>query len=127
MEGKKHLRVTIDGVTPSLNKYLGMHWAQRRKLRPQYAWAIRAAMIESGWAEDGDMYPARAPKMRVQITSHRKALLDRDNLIGGAKPLVDALKDVHAIRDDTESWATIEWLQVVDKANKTVIDLEEAE
>jgi len=121
---RQHLRIVIDGVTPSLNKYLGMHWTQRRKLRPQYAWAIRVAMLEAGWAEQCDLYPELAPRMRVQITSHRKALLDRDNLIGGMKPLVDALKDVHAIRDDSPAWVSIEYIQVVDKTHKTVIDME---
>lgn len=123
---KKHLRVTIEGVTPSLNQLVRMHWSKRRKLRPQYAWAIRVAMLEAGWAEEGDLYPELAPKMRVQIVSHRSAELDRDNLVGGAKPLVDALKDVHVIRDDSPAWAEVEYIQVVDKANKTVIDLEEA-
>jgi len=123
---RQHLRIVIEGVTPSLNKYLGMHWAQRRKLRPQYAWAVRVAMLEAGWAEEGDLYPELTPKMKVQITSHRKALLDRDNLVGGAKPLIDALKDVHAIRDDSPAWVSIEYIQVVDKGNKTVIDLEPA-
>lgn len=123
---RQHLRVTIDGVTPSLNKYLGMHWQARRKLRPQYAWAVRVAMLEAGWAEQCDLYPELAPRMRVQITSHRKALLEYDNLVGGAKPLVDALRDVHLIRDDSEEWADIEYLQVVDKTHKTVIDMEPA-
>jgi hypothetical protein len=120
---RRHLRVTIDGVTPSLNKLLGMHWQDRRKLRPQYAWALKVAMQEADWAEPDD---ALAPRMRVQITSHRKALLDHDNLVGGAKPLVDALKDVGAIRGDSEEWADIEYLQVVDKTRKTVIDMEPA-
>jgi hypothetical protein len=121
---RQHLRVTIDGVTPSLNKLLGMHWQARRKLRPQYAWAIKVAMIEAGWSAELEMWPELPPKMRVQITSHRKALLDKDNLVGGAKPLLDALKDVHAIRNDSPDWVTVEYLQVVDKAQKTVIDME---
>ena len=121
---KGRLTVEIAEVTPSLNQLVRMHWAKRRKLRPQYAWAVRAAASDAGWAVGGDMYPVLAPKMQVRITSYRAKTLDYDNLVGGMKPLVDALKDACLLRDDSPEWANISYVQVAGKERKTVVELE---
>jgi Holliday junction resolvase RusA-like endonuclease len=47
-------------------------------------------------------------KMSVVITSYRKRLLDLDNLVGGAKPLIDALCDMGLIVDDSPDWLDLE-------------------
>lgn len=42
-------------------------------------------------------------KRKVKIRSYRKSLVDKDNLIGGMKPLIDALRDRQLIFDDDDS------------------------
>ena len=59
-------------------------------------------------------------KRLVVITSYRKALLDRDNLMGGAKPIPDALKKQKLIRDDSEEWVEIEYKQELIKRGSEV-------
>lgn len=40
----------------------------------------------------------------VRIKSFRKRLIDRDNLWGGSKILIDCLKDLNVIQDDSEKY-----------------------
>ena len=53
--------------------------------------------------------------------SFRKELLDYDNLVGGAKLLVDALVDQKLLFDDSPKYADITYFQKVDKDPRTEI------
>lgn len=86
----------IEALTPSLNDVLGLHFAElRRKKRD---WRLRALLAfdryEVPRAEKGEVRGLR-------IVSHRCRLVDRDNLVGGVKFLVDGMKRAGFIFDDS--------------------------
>ena len=50
---------------------------------------------------------------RVVITSYRaRLILDKGNLVGGAKGLIDAIVNVGLLFDDSDKWAQIEYQQI---------------
>jgi hypothetical protein len=115
--------IRIEAVPPSLNKYLRMHWAVKKKLRYTLGNLI---VIGLGGAEV-DKNP---PKMRVQISVHSKGararMIDRDNLYGSCKPLIDAMRDVGLIRNDSPKWLDLGVCENRDDGPFTVIEFEEA-
>ena len=54
----------------------------------------------------------------VRITSVRNRLLDPDNLVGGCKYIIDALRKAKVIKDDTEKDICLEVYQVKVKTRK---------
>jgi hypothetical protein len=71
-----------------------------------------------------EMRPARS---RVRITSKRARLLDADNLIGGGKFLLDAIRQCRLIEDDSTEHIILEMRQekvAHRKDEETVIEIE---
>ncbi len=93
----RHVVYQVPDVPVSLNVLLRMHWSRRRKYNEAWAWSIRAAIASQGAV--GDLPLERA---RVLIIQHRKRKLDRDNLVGSCKPILDGLKQANVIVDDDE-------------------------
>lgn len=110
----------LDFPIRSLNQLLRQHWATRRKHLEDWEWAIKAAF--------NGLPPRAKGRMRVRITSYRTKFLDKDNLIGGAKPLVDALRNQGLIKDDSPQHVEIEYHQIKVRGDhaKTVVELEAA-
>jgi Holliday junction resolvase RusA-like endonuclease len=106
-----NLKFTIPVEVPSLNKLLRMHWAKRGRLRMD--------IVHEIWAASGCALPhVREKRVKeVRITSYRKKLLDADNLTGGAKIHVDALKSLGMIYDDSPAWIELHVEQVKDGKN----------
>jgi Holliday junction resolvase RusA-like endonuclease len=64
--------------------------------------------------------------MKLTITSYRLKELDEDNLHAGAKILIDAIKDVRLIKDDSPKWIDLELRQEIGKEKHgTGIEIEE--
>ncbi|MBO0947328.1 hypothetical protein [Fibrella forsythiae] len=78
--------------TPSLNDTKGEHWRTKTRRRNKYEKRI--------WALTRNKHPGR---VRVEIYRHCKRKYDHDNFVGGAKDLIDALKNQKVIVDDTEA------------------------
>lgn len=73
------------------------------KERDAWSWLVRAAKLQHG------ITPA-AGRRRLTLTriyARGQRALDRDNLIGGMKPLVDAIAREGMLRDDTQAWAEL--------------------
>lgn len=101
--------IRLDGlVPPSANKYLRMHWAVKKKLRQGYSWSINMALLDQLKGQLDRFWRRPLPKMRVQITIYsagvRVRRLDTDNLWGGCKPLIDAMRDDGLIKNDSPKW-----------------------
>jgi len=105
------VRIEDLSQTPSLNKYLRMHWTARRRLKERYGWELVAA-----GAHD-PKYAAREEYRLVRFMSFRKELLDYDNLVGGCKPLVDAMVDTGLLADDSPKYASFLYFQKADREN----------
>ena len=77
----------------SRNQLDKMHWSKRHK--------IAKRLKRTVWAlSQGQRPQTPLIKSKVTITSHRKSLLDPDNLVAGAKPYIDALVTNGIIIDD---------------------------
>ena len=84
-------RWVFDILPATLNKFLRMHWAVKKKYNDN--WFIRA-LGECG-------KPNFAPgKAEITITMFRSRLQDKDNRYGSVKSLVDTFTKLGWIRDD---------------------------
>ena len=115
--------IRIEAVPPSLNKYLRMHWAVKKRLRHEF-WLLLAERTNI------DNRMSGPEKMRVQINVHSKGAtarrLDSENLWGGCKPLIDAMRDVGLIRNDSPRWLDLGVCEKREDGPFTVIEFEAA-
>lgn len=89
--------------TPSLNEWQRMHWRDRVNLGDRMKVVARFVAQKHG--------PHPAEPARVEITRHSVGVLDQDNLVGGCKPLVDALVSAGLIVDDSPQWLSASYMQ----------------
>ena len=90
--------------------------------RPKSQPIVRTEPMGAKETEGGDI-----PRRVVRITSVRNRLLDPDNLVGGCKYIIDALRKAEVIKDDTEKDICLEVYQVkvkTRKEEKTIIEVE---
>ena len=101
------LPITLPSLNASYGKRSGYHVV--RKLKLELSIALAAAIVN----EVGRLYRAGEPippclqsprvpieRARIHYVRYGKRKLDNDNLIGSAKPLLDALKRAGIILDD---------------------------
>jgi hypothetical protein len=72
-----------------------MHWGQRNKWKKA---------IDTLLYAHGDLLVKLEPKIDLRITrfyGYRKRAFDKDNLYGACKPLIDAVRGLQVIPDDT--------------------------
>lgn len=98
------VRIEIPYPTPSLNQIKRMHFRAYGRLRDQYVMLIRAQTSMANRC-------LRNQFRIVKIDRYGSRVLDHDNLCGGAKPLVDALKRCELIVDDSPTFVTITYNQ----------------
>lgn len=119
------IRLTLTMPPPSLNKYLRMHGGVKRRLRKRIGWALAQAWTDA----TGCGLPAAAPDRRIRraATIYRPRRLDDDNATGSLKPLVDAMRDIKLLKNDSPRWLELEKpRQVIDRAHPRVeIEYEE--
>lgn len=113
-------------IMPSLNKQLRSHWAARKRLKDNAAWHVRASMgrykidHRDRFANVSITVYSNAPK----VAGGRVRVLDRDNLIGGQKPLVDAMKQAGILKDDSPKWAAIAYVERRDPVESPRTEIE---
>lgn len=91
------LKIVVPDLTPTNNTLIRLHWARRSKLNKEWVWLIKAALL----FDNIDLSKIKFRKKRhVHIISYRKRLADTDNLIGGAKCLIDSLVKNEILIDD---------------------------
>ncbi len=95
-------------ATLSLNKFLRMHWAVRKRLKESWSVMILGAVGNSG---NMALYKASG-KRRVTVVRFGKKVADYDNLVGGAKSLlIDNLVAHGLLIDDSPTWLESEYRQ----------------
>lgn len=118
--------ITLAGAPLSTNQLERLHWAVKRKMRSRLAWEIRFALLDAGYDVPREIPPPKPqPKMSVKIRAYRKRRLDPDNAFGGVKVIIDAMRDVGLLHNDSPRWIALDVEQFVDAQNiRTEIDLE---
>jgi Holliday junction resolvase RusA-like endonuclease len=115
------MKLTLLNLPPSANQYQRSHWAVKRKLRNMFGQNVRMeTRLVNPMAEVKG-------KRRVKISIYRPRRLDFDNAVGGCKPLVDSLRDIGLIKNDSPRWLDLEVEQFIDRKNPRVeIEITEA-
>jgi Holliday junction resolvase RusA-like endonuclease len=117
--------ITIPDVPLSTNQLERIHWAAKKKMRSRLAWDLRFALLAIEYPVPRDLAEVRPSKMRVKIRAYRKRRLDPDNAYGGVKVILDAMRDVGILRNDSPKWLDLEVEQFIDGKNlRTEIDFE---
>lgn len=103
-------------LTPSLNKSLRTHWAKRKRDQDVLSKLIYYTYQESN--KPFIMLPIPIGRRKVTITSYRRSLLDHDNYTGGLKQLIDVLRKLGFIQDDSPAWLELEPIQLFSRDKK---------
>ena len=112
------ITLELPTAPPSLNQWQRMHWAKRSRTDGRILAEVSSALCQRVapksvlrvsaryMRETGALISLAAEfrakgHRRVKITRRGSRTLDHDNLVGGCKPLVDALVKVGLIENDT--------------------------
>jgi hypothetical protein len=115
------IEITIPKASPSLNEINGHHWIRYRAHKRQWLDLIWIAKIDAG-VYGMPMFE----RANVRIVRHGAKLLDTDNLVGGVKPIVDSLRALGIIADDTPEHITLTVEQcIAAESVRTVIHVEQ--
>jgi len=118
---RRDRRIIVPAVPLSLNRLLRLHWTGRRKENNRWWHLIAQA------AGVGPMGRRKKARMWVSIGVWRKRVQDHDNACGSLKPVMDALRRLRWIVDDSPKWITlhqVEW-PANGEPERTEIKLEE--
>ena len=124
------LRLEVAAAAPSPNELRRRyrHWAAYKRLRED--WEQRLFLAVPGrqrraWLR---MVVEKRPRVRVEVTVFRKRPLDPDNLTGSLKPVLDGMKNLGLIVDDSKEWIELgptKQERARGMREATVIELEE--
>ena len=112
---------TLPFATPSLNEIQGQHWSYARREKESLRWSLASALNHI------PAIPKAAGRRRLTIVRHGRGRLDQDNLAGGVKWLVDAIKERRLILDDNPEECELVCQQVVSRTADphTILTLED--
>ena len=91
--------------SPSLNQWKNKHWAVYKKIRDKWRHALSAVL------STGDHQGKKRYITVVVYQDSRKNFFDYDNLSGGFKPVLDVIKGLGWIYDDTKNWVNVRYRQ----------------
>jgi len=99
------LVLNIPKVPISLNRVLRLHWAKRRKLQKQWDKQVWACFFHL----EPHLRQQFSGKVEIHLEYHFRSSQVRDMDNFTPKIILDALKNQHIIRDDSERWCTSDW------------------
>ena len=114
------MKFSLPFACPSPLNHGGLHWTKRRKIQERCAQYV-FSQIGKGNGEFG--------KRQVVITIYRNPAhaMDRDNAYASVKPLVDAIKKLVHLRDDSEEWLELTVNQRDAKKRSTEVEITEVQ
>ncbi len=90
---------------PSQNQFHYAHWRKYAAERDAWFLLLRAQLAPRA-------QPPQWP-VRIRLHSFRTRLLDYANLVGGAKPIPDALMRLGYLKDDSPRWFHADYHQTL--------------
>lgn len=112
--------LTVNKASPSLNELQGLHWARLRARNLEWLNLLWEAKLDAG-VHGMPMFE----RSKVRIVRQGAKLLDIDNLTGGMKPLIDSLRKLGIIVDDSPDRMALTVEQNIGKPKRTVIHVEQ--
>jgi hypothetical protein len=113
------VKIIVPMVPPSGNQ-------MRRRYRHPFAYLkLRDTWKHNIWAL-GPRFRAGNEKMDVTIHVEHSRLYDEDNLIAGCKPILDSLKSLCYIKDDSPAFIELKVTQAVSREKQTTIEVRPA-
>lgn len=113
------ITLDIPAATPSNNKLLRMHWRAKEKIRADWQWMVKAAVLNDR------IRVTSVDHAHVTIARFGPKLLDMDNFIAGTKYLMDSLVKEGFMADDSPAHLTATYVQHLGK-RRTLIHIEAA-
>lgn len=116
------ITLSVPKASPSMNTFNGRHWRhyrEQKKLWEKYVWVAKA--------DAGVFGMPMLERAKVRFERYGVKLLDEDNLTGGCKMILDSLKALGLIEDDSPGHVTLTVVQKQTTKDKirTVIHIEE--
>jgi len=113
--------IKVEAATPSPNELNRMHWAERRRLKETFGWLLASALNKL------PKIPKATGPRRLVIERHGRKAMDQDNLAGGAKGLIDCIREQKLVLDDNPNVCQMEFRQIVSRKDgpHTLIYLED--
>lgn len=113
----------IEKASPSQNEFAFSHWRKAKASKDAWKVLIRGS---EGFLD----IPRAQGKRKLTIERHAKGILDEQNLIGGAKGIIDDLVQLGLLVDDKPTFLDLgkplqERLQKDEKRPYTLLILEE--
>ena len=105
----------------SLNAMAKMHWAKRNRIRGQWQWLVRAAVLNA------KIRVKRFDPAKVTIERFGPRKLDDDNFRGGAKQLMDSLVAEGFLADDSPEHLVAQYIQHISKTARTIVRIEDVQ
>ena len=108
--------LVLNNKIESRNVLDRQHWAVKRKSKGIWALFVRNQMKlnKIREAKEGERF-------KLSIISYRRKLLDKDNLYGGVKGLLDACIEENLIWDDSPKYLDLDVDQYTSKKYETII------
>lgn len=111
------IKLDLPESTPTNNALLRQHWTKYRQIRKH--WSMLVMMAKS----HARIHLRTTQPVSVTIIRYGKQPLDPDNLVGGCKVLIDALKDHGLIADDSPQYLTLAVSQQIDQMARTQVSI----
>ena len=89
-----------DNFVLSQNVLNTLHWSKKHKLKKEWMKAVMVAMYEPKPRIRKAKLGEKFKLSYLHIREKHRIIRDHDNLVGGSKPLQDALRDMNFIFDD---------------------------
>ena len=106
--------IEVPRATPSANQLRRKYRNSFAYKRLQQTWQteiackIRPAVLGRAWY----FVSLERPKMRVLIQLTKPRLYDLDNFVGGCKPIIDSLRKLGLIHNDSPNWLDLQVEQI---------------
>ena len=116
-------KITIPVIVPSVNETNKLHWGARDRLKKSFRKHIEGAILD----QDMKINKLKRPKKRrLMIYSFRKKTMDPDNIWASHKEMIDAIKELGLIWDDSEKYIDLRVFQLKHPEQKTEIFIEDS-
>ena len=109
--------LAIPEATPTLNALTRAHWTKYRQVRQHWSMLVMVAKSQA------KAFTRATEPVDVTVIRYGKQPLDTDNLFGGCKVLIDALKDHGLITDDNPKSLTLHVSQKIDRYPRTQVSI----